>query len=205
MTLAFACGSHFECYAATRAPQNAPANENSTGAAPPSEGKAAHADQPPSRPHLGQWLEQHRGMSPQEQERALRNEPGFNRLPAAQQKKLLLRLQQLNAMPPQQRQRTLDRIEALERLSPQDRNKIRNVIQEVGKLPPEKRSMMRQAFHTLIPLPQEQRESILNSPEYKSQFSDHQRQLLEVLLSMQPHPSSQAVGEKSGTQSSLAH
>lgn len=205
MTLAFACGSHFDCYAAIRAPQNAPANENSTGAAPQTEGKAGNADQPPSRPHLGQWLEQHRDMSPQEQERALHNEPGFNRLPTAQQKKLLLRLQQLNAMPPQQRQRTLDRIEALERLSPQERNKIRNVIQEVGKLPPEKRSMMRQAFHTLIPLPQEQRENILNSPEYKSQFSDHQRQLLEVLLSMQPHPSSQPVGEETGTQSSLAH
>lgn len=205
MVLVSASSSRFDGYAAVRAPQSAPANEHSPGAAPLNKRKIDGEDQPPARPHLGQWLEQHRDLSPQEQERALRNEPGFNRLPTAQQNKLLLRLQQLNAMPPQQRRRMLDRIEALEKLSPQERARIRNVLQEVGKLPPEKRSMMRQAFHTLSPLPEEQREVMLNSPEYKNQFSDHQRQLLEMLLRIQPRPSSQTAGGKSGTRSSVAH
>lgn len=204
MVLASASSSRLDGHASVGAPQSAAGNEHSTASAPSKKRKIDGEDQVPSRPHLGQWLEQHRDLSPQEQARALRNEPGFNRLPASQQNKLLLRLRQLNAMPPQQRQRTLDRIEALEKLSPQERNRIRNVLQEVGKLPPEKRSMMRQAFHTLSPLPEEQREAMLNSPEYKSQFSDHQRQLLEILLRLQPRPSSQTLVKTPGTRSSVA-
>src|SRR5277367_2583699 len=68
------------------------------------------------QPHLGTWLARHGNLSPEEQERALQSEPGFNRLPLETQQKLINRLRQINRMPPNQRQRTMDRIEALERL-----------------------------------------------------------------------------------------
>ena len=54
----------------------------------------------PQREHLGEWLRQHQNMPFPEQERALRTESGFNRLPPAKQQRLLERLQQLDAMPP---------------------------------------------------------------------------------------------------------
>lgn len=177
------------CHASV-AYQHNPANPNSAEEATRNKG-----GQPPPRPHLGEWLEQHRDMSLQQQERALRNEPGFNRLSLPKQQRLLRRLQQLNAMPLQQRQRTLDRMEALERLSPQQRQQVRNVLEEVGRLPPAQRIRLRKAFHELSQLPQAQRSTTLNSYEYKSQFSDHERQILEILLTIKPRPAELPLGQ----------
>ena len=79
----------------------------------------------PDQEHLGQWLRQHQNMSFAAQERALRTEPGFNRLPPATQQRLLDRLQQLDAMPPAQRARRLQRLRTWERLSPEQRQQVR--------------------------------------------------------------------------------
>lgn len=143
--------------------------------------------QPPSRPHLAQWLRQHQNMSPQQQQRALRDEPGFNRLPPQRQQRLLKRLQQVDAMPPLQRERTLERIEALEKLSPQERAQVHNAMQEVGSLPPQRQRMMHRAFHELSQLPPEQRESALHSPPFRGEFSDRERQILTTLIKVQPY------------------
>ena len=64
------------------------------------------------QPHLGAWLQRHEGLSPEEQEKALQNEPGFSHLPPEMQQRLLTRLHQLNHMPPNQRQRILDPFDA---------------------------------------------------------------------------------------------
>lgn len=143
--------------------------------------------QPPSRPHLAEWLRQHQNMSLKQQERALRNEPGFNRLPLERQQRLLSRLQQVNAMPPLQRERTLERMEALEKLSPQQREQVHSAMQEVGRLPAQRRQLMRKAFHDLSRLPQERRRAVLDSPQFKGQFSDRERQMLRTLMSVQPY------------------
>lgn len=152
---------------------------------------SAHS-QPSSRPHLAQWLNEHRDMPLNEQERALRNEPGFGRLPVARQQRLLKRLQQLNAMPRQQRARTLQRMEALEKLSPQQREQLRQVVREVGGMPQPRQRMMHKAFHDLSQLPPEQRDAVLDSPQFKSQFSDRERQILGTLMSVQPYQPAQA-------------
>ena len=74
--------------------------------------------------HLGAWLNQHRGVPLQDQERMLRSDPSFNRLPQADQQRLVNRLHQVDQMPEAQRERTLARAEALERLSPQERAQV---------------------------------------------------------------------------------
>jgi hypothetical protein len=87
------------------------------------------------QPHLGTWLQRHGNLSPEQQERALQSEPGFNRLPPETQQKLLNRLRQINRMPPEQRQRTVDRIEAMEHLTPQMRQQVRASVQDFRALP----------------------------------------------------------------------
>src|ERR1700736_481919 len=82
------------------------------------------------QPHLGAWLARHGNLTPEQQERALQGEPGFNRLPPDTQQKLNNRLRQINRMPPSQRQRTIDRIEAMEHLSPQRRQQVRASVQQ---------------------------------------------------------------------------
>src|SRR5208337_2136286 len=77
-------------------------------------GNAYPGTAPPG--HLGDWLNQHRGLPVDQQERLLRNDPSFNRLAPAQQQRLVQQLHQLNQMPEQQRDRRLARSEMLERM-----------------------------------------------------------------------------------------
>ena len=142
---------------------------------------------PERREHLGPWLNQHRDMSLGAQERALRNEPGFNRLSPATQQRLFNRLQQLNAMPAARRAQTLDRLETWQRLSPAQRKRVRNGIQEVDQMPMTRQRMMHRAIRDLSEFPLAQRPAILNSPQFRYRYSDHERQVLGTLMLAQPY------------------
>jgi hypothetical protein len=144
--------------------------------------------------HLPQWFRQHQYLAPQDQQRALRNEPGFNRLSPPEQQRLYNRLQQLNTMPPARRERTLQWMEALERLSPERRQQVRRTMQQVAQMPEDRQRMMHKAFQNLTQLPPEQRQAVLNSPQFKSQFSYQERQMLGTLMSVQPYVPEQRPG-----------
>ncbi len=137
--------------------------------------------------HLPQWYRQHQNLSPQQQQRALHNEPGFNRLPSQEQQRLSNRLQQLNSMPPERRQRILQRNEALEKLSPEQRQQVRSTMQQASQMPEDRRRMMRRAFRDIAQLPPAQRQAILDSPQFKTQFSDQERQILGTMMSIEPY------------------
>jgi Protein of unknown function (DUF3106) len=137
--------------------------------------------------HLGNWLNSHQGESFAGQENALRREPGFNSLPQQQQRRLIDRLHQLDTMPPQQRQRTLGRIENMERLSPDRRQAVRSSAQELSNMDPARKQQVRGAFRVLREMPPGEREQVLNSPAYRSMYSDHERQVLGNLLSVEPY------------------
>ncbi len=139
--------------------------------------------------HLGSWLARHGNLTPQQQERALQSEPGFNRLPPETQQKLMNRLQQLNRMPPNQRQRTIDHIEALERLSPQMRQQVRGSFQDFHALPEDRQRMVRKAFRDLREYPPEQRQALMNSSQFQAQFTPRERGILGNILAVEPyHP-----------------
>ncbi|HEX4020763.1 MAG TPA: DUF3106 domain-containing protein [Acidobacteriaceae bacterium] len=146
-----------------------------------------HEQQPRHQQHLSEWMRNHQNLTPEQQQRALHNEPGFNRLPPAEQQRLQNRLNQLNSMPPAQRERTLQHMEAVERLSPQQRQQLRHVMQQVSQMPMPRQRMMRKAFRDLRDLPPEQRQAILSSSQFKSQFSDQERQILGNLMSVEPY------------------
>jgi hypothetical protein len=151
--------------------------------------RPTYGAQPPNvrGPHLGNWLQNHQGESFAGQENALRREPGFNRLPAPQQQRLIDRLHQLDAMPPDQRQRTIGRNENMERLTPEGRQQVRNSAQELSNMDPGRKQQVRAAFRVLRDMPPAQREHVLNSPAYRSMYSDHERQILGNLLSVEPY------------------
>jgi hypothetical protein len=151
--------------------------------------RAPYGAPPPNvrGPHLGNWLESHQGQSFVGQENALRREPGFNRLPPQQQQRLVDRLHQLDTMPPQQRQRTLGRIENMERLSPDRRQAVNNSVQEFRSMDPQRKGQVQAAWRVLRDMPPAQRDHVLNSPAYRSMYSDHERQVLGNLLSVEPY------------------
>jgi len=152
--------------------------------------------------HLGTWLQRHGNLPPEQQERALQSEPGFNRLPPETQQKLLNRLRQINRMPPNQRQRTVDHIEALERLSPQMRQQVRASFQDFHALPEDRQRMVRKAFRDLREYPPEQRQAMMNSGQFDAQFTSQERSILGNILAVEPyHPTPRSGLNNDGLQS----
>ncbi len=149
--------------------------------------QGGHARFENNQPHLGTWLQRHQNLSPEQQEKALQNEPGFSRLPPETQQRLLNRLQQINRMPPEQRQRTLDHIEAMEHLTPQMRQQVRASFQDFRALPPDRQRMVRKAFRDLREYPPEQRTAMMNSPKFQAQFSPEERSILSNILAVEPY------------------
>ena len=137
--------------------------------------------------HLGSWLQSHQGQSFASQEDSLRREQGFNRLPQQQQQRLIDRLHQLDSMPPAQRQRWIGRNENFEHLSPERRQAFLGSMQEMRTMDPARKQQVRSAFRVLRDMPPEQREHVLNSPAYRSLYSDHEREVLGNLLSVEPY------------------
>jgi hypothetical protein len=139
----------------------------------------------PKGEHLAQWMNQHRNLSPQQQQQALGHEPGFQQLPAQTQQHMRNRLSELNAMPPERRERILAYNERMEHLSLPERAEVRGSLQQLGALPPDQRSEVARTFRQLRALPPEQRGAVLNSPQYQY-MNPAQRSALNNLLQVEP-------------------
>jgi hypothetical protein len=137
--------------------------------------------------HLPAWLRQHQNETPEQQERALRQEPGFSRLDPQQQQNVINTLRRVNAMPPEQRALTLARMENLERLSPQMRQAVRASVQQLSDLPQDRKRLVKKAFRDLREMPPEQRQALMNSPQFAGQFSAQERSIMGNLLAVEPY------------------
>lgn len=140
----------------------------------------------PTKEHLPEWMERHRDLTPQQQQQALQNEPGFRQLPAATQQRMLSRLAQLNAMAPQQRRQLLERAEEMEHLNPDQRQQVRGAMAELGRLPAERRRIVARAFRDLRMMPVNQRQAYLSSEYLHRELSPQERITLGDLMAVEP-------------------
>jgi hypothetical protein len=130
------------------------------------------------RGHAGDWLRRYKDLPPQEQERELQKDPSFRRLPPGQQQLLRQRLQHFSSLPPQQQLRMLNRMETWEHLTPEQKQQARQVFAQMRQLPPARQRQVRTAIRDLRGMPPEQREQIIDSPRFRSLFSDQERELM---------------------------
>jgi hypothetical protein len=137
--------------------------------------------------HLGAWLNSNRSRTPQAQQQMLHNDPSFNRLPEAQQQRLMQQLNRVNQMPEAQRERRLARAENLERLSPQERAQVQDAGRRFTALPPDRRAVVGSAFRDLSSVPPDQRATVLNSARYQNNFSPDERGILSNMLKVEPY------------------
>jgi len=137
--------------------------------------------------HLGAWLNAHRGVPTQDQERMLRNDPSFSHLPQGQQQRLMQQLNRVDRMPEAQRERRLARAENIERLSPQQRAQLQESGRRWTTLPPDRQTVMKGAFQDLRNVPPDQRQTVLNSARYQNAFSPEERGILSNMLSVEPY------------------
>ena len=137
-------------------------------------------------PHRGDWIRNHQGMPPQEQEKALRNDPSFRQLPPERQQELVNRLRDFNNRPPEQRQQILNRMETFEHLPPNQRQQLRAMYGQMRELPDDRRFAVRQAARQLSGMSPGERERMLNSPQFQRRFSPQEQNLVRGLAEMEP-------------------
>lgn len=137
--------------------------------------------QPPAprqQGHAGDWLRRYKDLPPDEQEKALQNDPNFRKLSPARQQALRDRLQHFSSLPPQQQLRVLNRMETWEHLTPEQKLQARQVYSQMQQLPPDRRRLVHKAIDDLRAMPPDQREQIISSDRFKGTFSDQERDLM---------------------------
>jgi hypothetical protein len=130
------------------------------------------------RNHAGDWLRSYKDLPPEQQRQALENDSDFQKLPPQRQTQLLQRLHHFSGLPAQQQERILSRMETWEHLTGAQKQEAKILFQQIQQLPPPRRRMLSTAVRGMRDLTPQQREDRINSDQYKSMFSDHERQLL---------------------------
>ena len=111
-------------------------------------------------------------LPPAEQQKAL------DRLPPAERRKLEERLQRFNALPPQQQQTLKTLYNRLHQLRPERQEAVRKAINRFSQQPADRQQAMRDGLRNVAALPAGQRQTYLNSPEFHSQFSKKEQDIL---------------------------
>lgn len=135
---------------------------------------------------MGQWLENHKNLPPDQQEKLLENDPNFKKLSPARQAELRERLRKFNSLSPQQRERALNRMEYMSRLSPEQRQQVRDAGKELQGLPQDRQVMVHKALRHLRQMNPQERQQVLDSDRFKSTFSDQERGIITRLAAINP-------------------
>jgi hypothetical protein len=170
-------GQHFAPPAQANQPKNAGQPKNSNNA-------NRGAQRPGAR--MGEWLQNHKNLSPDQQEKLLENDPNFKQLPPERQAALKERLRKFNNMAPEQRERALNRMQWMAGLSPEQRQQIRQSNETLQTLPQDRQVMVHKALRHLRQMDPQGREQVLNSERFKNTFSDQEQGILKQLSAINP-------------------
>lgn len=139
-------------------------------------------------PHRGDWLRKYGNLPPGEQEQRLKQEPAFQSLSPEKQNQLLDRLRKFNSQPPEKKQQILNRMEAFEHLTPEQQASARSLFQRYQNLPQDQRAKVSQAYRRLRGMPPDARNELMNSEEFRNNYSDEQRELLRGMTDLNLAP-----------------
>lgn len=135
-------------------------------------------------PHAGDWLRRYKNLPPDQQQKALQNDPEFRQLPPEKQEQLRQRLQKFSSLPPDKQQQILDRMETWEHLTPQQQQRARTLFERLRTMPDDRRQSLMNAYHGLRDLPPDAQQKALQSDQMRSDFSDAERDTLKGFLDL---------------------
>lgn len=127
--------------------------------------------------HSGQWLNQHREQSLDQQRRALENDPTFHKLSPDKRQQLEQRLQRFDNLPVDRQQQVLRRMETWEHLTDHQKQQLRDYNTQFRSLPPDRRQAVKSAVQNLRAMPPEARQREIDSGRF-SEFSPQEKRLL---------------------------
>ena len=168
------------------------ASQGSRNAAPPANSQSSansYQFQPKGPgPHRGDWLRKYGSLPPGVQEQQLKQEPAFRNLSPEKQSQLLDRLRNFNSQPPEKKQQILNRMETFEHLTPAQQETARNLFQRYHSLPDDQRTKISQAYRRLRGMPPDARNQLMNSPEFRNDYTEEQRDLLRGMTDLNLTP-----------------
>ncbi|HEU5450718.1 MAG TPA: DUF3106 domain-containing protein [Terriglobales bacterium] len=135
-------------------------------------------------PHMGDWLRKREGMSPQQRLQDLEKDPTYQRLSPQRQERLRNQLQNFDNLPQQRQQQILNRMDVFEHLPPDQQQRARSLFQQFRDLPQDRRQELNRGFRDLRDLSPQDRQKALDSDDYKSRFSDQERDILRGMSDM---------------------
>lgn len=137
-------------------------------------------------PHAGDWLRKNRGLPLNQQLQQLQSDPAFRHLAPQEQDQMRQRLQRFNSLTPEQQDRMLDRMEVREHLPPEQRREEYELAQRYRGLPSGRQQAVKGALNELTPLSPQERQQRLSSPEFRSRFTDNEREIIGQALEIRP-------------------
>ncbi|HEY6306164.1 MAG TPA: DUF3106 domain-containing protein [Candidatus Angelobacter sp.] len=137
-------------------------------------------------PKMGEWLNAHKNLPPDQQQKLLENDPSFKRLSPQRQAEIKERLHKFNSLPPQQQDRILNRMQFMASLSPEQRQQIRKSNETLQTLPQDRQVMVHKALRHLRQMNPQEREQVMNSERFKSTFSEQEQGILKELSAISP-------------------
>ncbi len=140
-------------------------------------------------PHRGDWLRRYMSLPPNEQEQQLQRDPSFRSLPAEKQNHLLDRLRKFNSQPPEKKAQILNRMETFEHMSPAQQQTARSLFGRYHSLPDDQKTKVSQAYRRLRGMPPSARNDLLNSDEFRNNYTDEERDLLRGMTDLNVGPS----------------
>jgi hypothetical protein len=157
--------------------------------------QSPHPTYPPPKDghHSGQWLNQHRTQSLDEQKRALERDPAFRRLPPENQQRFVQRLQHFDSLPPERQEQVIRRMHTWEHLTPQQKQDFRGLRQQFNGLPADRRQAVKNAIESLRAMPPAARQRELESGRF-SEFSPQEREILNGASRLPLAPASPSSG-----------
>jgi len=156
------------------------------GQHPANGGGAPHGQQKNAGPgRLGDWLRGHQNLTPDQQEKALENDPGFKRLTPERQTELKERLRKFNSLNPKQRENAIRRMEYWSKLTADQRKQVREANQQLQTLPPDRVVAVHKALRHLRQMTPQERQQEFQSERFRT-FSPQEQNILKSLADINP-------------------
>jgi len=178
---------------AQRSAQNKPVEKkNQTAQGPNGGANVNNQGKPNARGMMGvppEWVVRLREMSPEEQERFMRNNARFQDLPPERQAQVRENLRRWNQLSPAQRNVIRGRERVWEQLTPEQREYVRaQLLPKWQQLPQDRRQLILNRWGALRNLSPTDREARLNDENFLQGLDPNERQILRDLSNLRGLP-----------------
>jgi hypothetical protein len=171
--------------------QSAPPPANQRGSSSPQSQAQGNSFAVPPKgpgPHRGDWLRKYGSLPPEKQEQQLQSDPAFRNLSPEKQNHLLDRLRKFNSQSPEKKAQILNRMETYEHMTPQQQETARTLFSRYRGLPEDQKNKISQAYKRLRGMPPSARSDLLDSDEFRNNYTDEERDLLRGMADLNVGP-----------------